>query len=347
MAVTIKDVANEAGVSIATVSHVINKTRYVGDELTDRVNNAIKKLGYYPNQLVGSLRNKKTYTVGLVLPSISNETFGLFTEIIQKMLFKFGYNLIICNTSHDIVLEEEAFNTMLMKKVDAIIAIPVSSNSQKLREIQDKGVPIVLVDRVIEDFEVDTVRVDNFKGTYEIVKYLINIGHSSIGYIDRKVAQSHSIDQRMGYKKALEDNGIPYDELKVISSSGYDYEAGIDSVKALLNRANNITAVCAYYDITAFGAMRGILDIGYHIPDDISVVGYDGMPFTAVSYPRLTTVITPVDKLAHEACNLVIKRLETKYNQDRIKIKIEKKEDIVIVPELIIRESTSSPLRHT
>lgn len=345
MAVTIKDVANEAGVSTATVSHVINKTRYVSEDVTARVLNAIEKLGYYPNLLVGSLRKKKTYTVGLVLPSISNETFGLLAERIQKILFKFGYNLIICNTSYNTILERDAFNTLLMKKTDAIIAIPASSDVDKLNEIKDMGIPIVLVDRVINGLNVDTVRVDNFKGAYDMIEYLISLGHRSIGYIDRKADQSHSLEQKMGYKKALEDHGILYNPANVIHAKGYDYKSGIDSVKTLIQKNPNITAVSAYYDVVAFGAMRGLLDMGYRVPEDISVVGYDAMPFTAASSPRLTTVLSPVNKLAKETCNLVIKRLEQKHSREQKDIQEEKEANIVIMPKLIIRESTAPPRR--
>jgi LacI family transcriptional regulator len=179
--VTVKDVAKRAGVSIATVSHVINKTRFVSEDLTARVNDAIKELGYYPNQLVGGLRKKKSYTIGLVLPSISNETFGLLAETIQKLLFKQGYNLIICNTSNDVAIEEDALNTLLMKKADAIIAIPTSRDGAKLKEIQRMDVPLVLVDRVIPGLAVDTVRVDNYRGTYEAITHLIDLGHRAIG----------------------------------------------------------------------------------------------------------------------------------------------------------------------
>ncbi len=184
--------------SIATVSHVVNKTRYVSKDTTKRVLDAIEQLGYYQNVIVGSLRSKKTYTVGLVLPVISNEIFGALAEKVQGILFKKGYNLIICNTSYDQKLELDALNTLLMKKADAIIAVPSSPDVKKLSEIRDMGIPIVLVDRVFDGFDVDCVRVDNYKGTYDITKYLIGLGHERIGYIDRKEELSHSLDQRKG-----------------------------------------------------------------------------------------------------------------------------------------------------
>jgi LacI family transcriptional regulator len=337
VAVTIKDVAKKAGVSIATVSHVLNKTRFVSEELTTRVTEAINELGYYPNLLVGSLRNKKTYTIGLVLPSISNETFGLLAETIQKMLFKFGYNLIICNTSYDLDIEREALSTLLMKKADAIIVIPTSREGEKLKEIRNMGIPIVMVDRVIPDLAVDIVRVDNFRGVYDAIEYLIGLGHRSIGYIDRMVDHSHSLEQKMGYKKALEDHGLSFNSINVIRAGGYDYNSGIEAAKALIQKNKQLTALFAYYDITALGAMRGILDLGYRVPEEFSVVGCDGMPFTNASSPRLTTISFPVHRIAKITCDLLMKRLGREEGRE------EKVSEIVIMPKLIVRDSTAAP----
>ena len=178
---TIKDVAALAGVSTATVSHVINSTRKVGDETIDLVMSAIKELNYYPNRLVGSLHGKGTYTVGMVIPNIANETFGKIAEKIQMQLFDLGYNLIVCNTAYDPVTEEKALETLLTKKIDAVIAIPASQISDKLREIQSYDIPVILVDRIFADMDTDTVIVDNRRGEYELVNYLIRLGHRNIG----------------------------------------------------------------------------------------------------------------------------------------------------------------------
>jgi len=335
MAATIKDVAQRAGVSIATVSHVQNKTRFVSVELTARVNEAIRELAYYPNLLVGSLRGKKTHTVGLVLPSISNETFGLLAETIQKMLFKLGYNLIICNTSYDPAIEWEAYNTLLMKKADAIIAIPTSREPDKLAEIKRRRIPIVLIDRVIPGLTADTVRVDNVKGTHDAIAHLIGLGHTAIGYIDRKIDHSHSLEQKAGYRKALEEHGIAFEKENLVRADGFDYHSGLVAVKVLLAHRPRLTAVFAYYDITAMGAMRGILDLGLRIPEDVSVVGYDGMPFTIASSPRLTTIEFPVHKIAKSTCDLLMRRLEETDGMDGPET------DIVITPRLTVRDSTA------
>jgi len=332
--VTIKDVAKKAGVSIATVSHVMHKTRYVSEETTKKVNDVISELRYYPNLLVGSLRKKRTFSVGLVIPNISNETFGKLSENIQRILFKNKYNLMICNTANDDNIEKEALYTLLTKKVDGIIAIPTSKNIEIFREIQNLDIPLVFIDRKIPKLDVDSVLFDNIDSAYVATKHLLELGHRNIGYIDRPFDHSHNIEQKSGYIKALEEYGISYNKDILIRSRDFDYFAGIDAAKTLLEKDESITAIYAFYDIIALGVIRGVYELGLKVPDDISVVGYDGMPFSRICIPKLTTSKIPVSKVAKAACNLILKRIE---NKDNLKV-----EKIVIKTHLIVGESTSS-----
>ncbi len=334
LSITIKDVAKKADVSIATVSHVLNKSRYVSSELIKRVNDAIEELGYYPNLLVGSLRNKKTYTIGLTIPNISNETFGKLTENIQKILFEYKYNIIICNTSYDAEIEKTALKTLLTKKVDGIIIIPTANDSTMFEKIKNLNIPMVFVDRTIPKFEIDSVIVNNFKGTYEAIKYLIGLGHKKIGYIDRKTDHSHSLEQKRGYKNALEDSGIEFDMDLIVRANGFDYEDGSEAADILLKKENMPTAIYGYYDIIAMGALRKIYDIGLKVPGDISVVGCDGMPFTNSTIPRLTTIKFPIFKVAKMSCEILLNKIK---NPGAIKI-----QNIAISPRLMIRESTDA-----
>ncbi len=333
MGVTIKDVAKKAKVSIATVSHVIHKTRYVSKEVTERVNKAIEELNYYPNLLVGSLRKKKTFTIGLIIPNISNETFGKLSENIQRILFEKNYNLIICNTANSVSIENAAIKTLLTKKVDGVIAIPTTTEPTKFLEIKNMEIPIVFIDRIISGFEVDSVLINNYKGTYDAISYLIkDLKHRHIGYIDRPIDHSHNIEQKRGYIEALKDNGITINEDFIVRAERFDYSAGVNAVKLLLKRNPELTAIFGYYDIIAMGAIRGAIEMGYKIPNDISIIGYDGMPFTSVSNPSLTTVKIPITKLANNVCNLLLKRLE-KNKEKNVTIKLN--------PNLLIRESVT------
>jgi len=333
--VTIKDVAADAGVSTATVSHVINPTRYVSDGVSKRVQNSIDKLNYYPNMLVGSLKGKGTYTIGMIIPSITNETFGKMAELIQTTLFDLGYNLIVCNTSFDTELEERALNTFLMKKVDAVIAVPANSRCEKLEEIAKTNTPVILVDRILKDVDTDTVVTDNYKGQYELTSYLIRMGHKNIGYVDRLIEQSHSSDQRKGYLAALSDNGIEPDPENIINANGHYYKAGMEAGHALMQKRPLLTAIACYYDPIAFGVMRGLTDLGYRIPDDVSVVGYDNMLFAEATWPALTTAEVPVKLIAEEACRILKLRLEENGSKN------DKTNTIhtTFPPALVIRES--------
>jgi LacI family transcriptional regulator len=335
MGVTIKDVAAHAGVSTATVSHVINGTRNVSVEVENRVLTTIKRLNFYPNRLVGSLRGKGTFTIGMIIPSIVNETFGKLAETIQTRLFDLGYNLIVCSTAYDFDLEERALNTFLTKKVDAVIAIPANPRCEKLKEIINTGIPVILVDRELEGIPTDTIVVDNYKGQYDTINYLIRMGHKHIGYVDRMVAQSHSVAQRQGYLDALRDNGIKENPDYIINARGHYYKAGSEAAQAIMQN-KEISAIACYYDPIAFGVIRGLLDLGYRVPDDVSVVGYDNMLFTSATWPALTTVDTPVTETADAACELLRQRIEEKKKKNYTRPGYR---HITLPPKLVIRES--------
>jgi len=341
LGVTIKDVAADAGVSTATVSHVINKTRYVSGEVTDRVYESIARLKYYPNLLVSGLRSKKSKTIGIVIPNITNETFAALTERVQRTFFMLDYNIILCDTAYDQVLEDRAIETLIMKQADAVVIVPVDGYTKKMQELQELGIPLILIDRSFAGIAVDTIAVDNYEGQYEIINYLIGLGHKKIGYIARKLEQSHSRDQKRGYIDALKNSGLAYDPEWVVNAGGHGFNSGVEAVKELVRRKPEITAIAAYYDVIAFGAIRGLIDMGYSVPGDYSVVGYDGMRFTEVTVPRLTTVLVPVDLIAEKICDLVRLRMEDAFSGNG-----ERSDplDVVLKPSLLIRESCEKPV---
>lgn len=334
---TIKDVAIAANLSTATVSHVLNNTRYVSDKSREKVNEAIKALGYYPNQLVGGLRKKRSYTVGLVLPCISNETMGGFAERLQRSLLEYQENLIICNTSYDPELEALEISNLIKKRVDAIVSFPTSDDPASLEDARQQGIPVILVDRKIEKMEADAVLLDNYGATIQAVDYLASLGHREIVFIDRKKSQSHSSDQRQGYCDALARLGAA--EARVIIASGYDYAAGYQAASDILRKWPDITACLAYYDVIAQGAIRGFMEAGKNVPGDISVVGYDCMPFVRYASPTITSIEFPIEKVAREVCRIAIQRIR---ENDIHNTTFSSTETVTIEPILTIGESTKS-----
>ncbi len=330
---TIKDIAKRAGVSVATVSHVMNKTRFVSDILKKRVKNAMIELDYYPNIMAGSLRSHKTKVIGLIVPDNSNPLFAALSMLLEQMSTPSNYNIILCNSSYDLENELNCIELLRSKRVDGLIIIPTMTNPECINQLIDSKLPVVTLHHIIPGCEADSVVINNFKGTYEATEYLINLGHRHIGYIDRPVSLQHSMERFKGYRDALKEHGVKYYD-SVIQCNGFNYIDGAEAMKKLLEKEPDITAVLAFNDTIAIGVIRALNDKGIKIPEDISVVGFDDIELSSFITPRLTTVHFPKHKMAETAVELLLKRIG---NPD-IKKPIKK----VLPLNFIIRESTST-----
>lgn len=317
---------------MATVSHVINETRFVSDELIERVERAMEDMDYQPNLLAGSLRKKKTGTIGLIIPDSSNTLFAKISKEIEDVLFSMNYNVIVCNSAYDIDRELEYLKTLRSKMVDGILIVPVTLDGKHLEKFKKIGIPIVILDRNIPGIDMDTIQVDNYKGGYDSAKYLVSLGHTNIGYIDRIYDHSHSLERKNGFVKAMQEQNIFLKEENIVRG-GFTFDDGLRAAKGLMERNPRITAIFSFNDINALGAMRGLTDLGLRVPADLSVIGNDDIPFSSIYIPRLTTIRYPTTEMADKAGNLLLKRI------DEPNFKRTKK--IIIPTELIIRESTS------
>ncbi|MFA5015053.1 MAG: LacI family DNA-binding transcriptional regulator [Actinomycetota bacterium] len=325
--------AQKAGVSVATVSHVINDTRFVSDELIERVEKVMEDMDYQPNLLAGSLRKKKTGTIGLIIPDSSNTLFAKISKKIEDVFFLQNYNVIVCNSAYDIKRELEYLRTLRAKMVDGILIVPVTLESDHLKKFKRFGIPIVILDRSIPGINIDTIIVDNFNSGYNAAKYLISLGHEIIGYIDRIYDHSHSLERKNGFIKAMQENGLLLDKKNIVRG-GFTFEDGARAAKELIGRNSGITAIFSFNDINALGAMRGLADLGLKIPEDISVMGNDDMPFSSVYVPSLTTIHYPTEEIAGKASSLLLKKISDS--------NIKRPKKITIPTELIIRESTAA-----
>jgi LacI family transcriptional regulator len=331
----IKDVAKRAKVSVATVSHVLNNTRFVSEKLKIKVMKTIEKLDYEPNIMARSLRLKSTGTVGLIMPDSSNILFAEISKVIEGILFSLNYNTMFCNSGYDSKKELEIIKTFRSKRVDGIIIVPVDKSNININKLAASDIPTIILDRKIPGTDLSTITVDNEFGVYEATKYLISLGHKKIGYINRKSPHSHSIDRLKGYKKALKDSGI---EIKnnLIIKGGFNYKDGYDTMEILLKNKLAFTAIITFNDTAAIGAVRAILDSGLEIPGDISVIGFDDVPICQYYNPRLTSIHYPINEISEAVTSILIKLIQK--NQPK------SFQNIVIAPKLIIRESTG-PVR--
>ncbi len=338
---TMKDVAELANVSITTVSHVINKTRYVSDELTTRVKKAMEELDYYPNSLASSLRSGKTKIVGLMIPDISNQFFAEMSRKIEDNGYEYGYSVILCNTNENAKKEESYIDVLIAKQVDGIIFISAVDNSKNIRKSIDANIPIVVVDRDVKEIKADVVLVDNFKGGYQAAQYLIDLGHRRIGCITGPSPITPSAQRVGGYQQALEDADISPDPSLIVSGD-FSYESGREAMSKLLSLPDLPTAVFACNDMMAIGAIQAANDNGFGISDDISIIGFDNIPFSQSVYPALTTVAQPFDKIAKTIVDLLIEKMKLQSKRRNPDFQCPEYKRIVMDIKLIERDSCRS-----
>ncbi|TCO68655.1 LacI family DNA-binding transcriptional regulator [Caldanaerobacter subterraneus] len=334
MAVTIKDIARLANVSVTTVSRVINnKPEGVSEETRQKILKLVKELGYQPNAIARGLVTKKTKTIGLIIPDISNPFFPDIARGVEDSAHIYGYNVFLCNTDDNLEKESEYIRALKEKYVDGIIfTSSVPSDYQHIMELVRDGVPIVMMDRRMESEEIYGVFIDNYEGGYLATKHLIDLGHRKIGCITGPLKVKNARERLEGYKRALLDNGIEVDE-RLIFEGDYKINSGIIGTEKLLNDNKDITAIFACNDLMAYGAYKTIRSYGYKIPDDISVVGFDDILLSQIMEPQLTTIRQPAYDMGLTAARMLIKLIEGKKVSKKI---------IIFKPQLVIRQSTAS-----
>jgi len=233
----------------------------VSKELINKVEKAMKDLDYEPNVLAGSLRSKRSKTIGLLVPDSSNMFFAELSNNIEDILFSKGYNIIVSNSGYDLSKELEDIRNLRSKKTDGIIIIPASPEVEHLVKLKESGTPVVIIDRKTTNILVDTVKCDNFQGGYDAGKHLLELGHTRITYIDRSFDQSHSIERREGFLKSLKDNNINFNNV-FYQKIGFKYEDGYQAAESLLKNEDKPTAIITFGDIPAIGVARAIYDNG-------------------------------------------------------------------------------------
>jgi len=331
---TIYDVALEAKVSPATVSSVINKSRFVSEDKKKKVNKAISKLNYRINPIARGLRKKSLRTVGIVVPDIAEVFYSQVIAGMEEEARKRNYTLVLCCTFYNKEEEEKQTDILLNQSVDGIIFFSGSDNCEIIDKVKNNGTPIVLTDRQIEDDEISSVLIDNKLAMENIVDYLIRLGHKKIAYITMNFNNQTTVKERyMGYCESLRKHGISIDENLIM----IDNEVRFDAMKRTYSIVDNFlkmgypaTAFIAIADFMALGAMKAIEDNGHEVPKDISVVGFNSDSICEYLSPPLTSVKQPKKTMGKTAMSLLIDKIEGK------KIKNKK---IVLPVEIIERGS--------
>lgn len=326
---TIRDVARLASVSVTTVSHVLNGTRYVEPETEERVRRAVEQLGYRPNLLARGLRRRETATIGLLIPDNSNPFFAEVARVIEDAGFAAGYSVILCNS--DLSEEKQAryVDVLLAKQVDGLILISSGFGPARLERILGARVPVVIVDRELSGVPVDQVIVDNDQGGCFAGEYLVRLGHRRIGCIAGPSDITPSAGRLTGFRRALSAAGVELALDAIVRGDGR-YASGDDAMAELIRRDLGLTAVFAHNDLMAIGALSALRRAGLRAPEDISVIGFDNILQAAAMAPALTTIAQPVVELGQVSMRLLL---------DQIAQQPEQPSRVVLPTILVERES--------
>jgi LacI family transcriptional regulator len=329
--VTIYDVAREAGVSMATVSRVVNGNPNVKPTTRKKVLAAIERLGYRPNAVARGLASKRTTTVGVIIPDISNAFFAELARGIDDIASMYRYNIILSDSDERVERELHLTNTLLEKQVDGIVFMGREITENHMQVFTTASVPIVLAGTKDPTGQLPSVDISHYDAGYDATRFLTEKGHTRIAMVTAPLGDPLAGMRRFeGYKKALEEIGLSMKDSYVYNGN-LRYESGIAAAKQFLSLVERPTAVFAASDEMAVGVIHGIQDSGLRVPEDIEVVGFDNIRLAEMVRPRLTTVVQPMYDIG-----AVAMRLLTKYmNNEKVE------NHIVILPHRIEeREST-------
>lgn len=306
MAASIKDVAKEAGVSIATVSRVLNDVDVVNEETKKKVLKAIGKLGYRPNIIARSLKTQKTKTIGIIIPDISNQFYPEIVRGAEDVANIYDYNIMLCNTDLDFEKEMEYLRVMKEKMADGILYMSASLEPAILNLIKQLQLPMVLVETANDEDDIPSVTIDNKKAAYDGVKYLIKKGDKKIAYIGTHEDEANANALRyVGYKQALKENNLEVNE-NITYFGSLKAQDGYEGINKILNR-ENIDSVFCCSDEVAMGAINALRDKKIRVPEDVDVIGFGNIYSSAIFYPKITTVAQPMYDMGSVGMRMLIK----------------------------------------
>ncbi|MBT2726428.1 catabolite control protein A [Bacillus sp. ISL-75] len=331
MNITIYDVAREASVSMATVSRVVNGNPNVKPVTRKKVLEVIDRLGYRPNAVARGLASKKTTTVGVIIPDISNIFFAELARGIEDIATMYKYNIILSNSDQNKDKELHLLNTMLGKQVDGLVFMGGNITAEHVEEFEKSPVPIVLAGSIEESNKMPSVNIDYEEAVYDSIKEFIEKGHKNIAFVVGPLHEPKNTFKKLrGYQRALQDSGIPYNEELVVEGD-YTYDSGIEAIEKLLEAADRPTAILVGSDEMALGVVHGAEDKGYKIPEDFEVITSDNTRLSLMVRPQLTTIVQPLYDIGAVAMRLLTKLM----NKEKVS------EQIVVLPHRIEhRQST-------
>lgn len=330
---TIKTISEKTGISVSTISRVLNgkaKRYRISDKTAEIILRTAKELNYSPNQMARGLRLKRSYTLGYIIPDISNPFFARIAQSVEKSARKKGYSVILSDTGEDTAVEVSTVQLLLDRNIDGLIISPVGKQVQHLINLKKKNIPVVLIDRYFPELGFPYVASDNFKGAFEAIKYLLENGHKKIACIQGLLNTLPNSERVRGYIEAHRFCNVEYDEDLIVGDS-FGEQNGYIETKLLLQRKAPITAIFGISNLISFGALKALKEAGLDIPEDISLITFDDQPYLSFLSTPITSVKQQRSAIGDIATKLLIDQIESGTGTDN--------KGIILPTKLIIRNS--------
>ena len=331
---TIKDVAAIAGISYTTVSHVVNRTRPVSDEVRKKVEAAIAQLDYVPSAVARSLKAKSTATIGLLIPNGINPYFAELARGIEDYCERNGYCVILCNSDDNLEKQRSYLRVLLEKRVDGLIVSSVGGDDSLVHSLLAVRTPMVIVDRDLEHVAADLVRIDHELGAYLATSHLLQLGHQHIACISGPAETSVARMRLAGYHRAMQEANLDVPPSWIVESD-FTGPSGYRAARQLLGQ-NRPTAIFAANDMVGIGVLRAAAELNVRVPAELSVIGFDDIQMSQYVYPALTTVGQSILQLGEQAAQVLLRRISA---QSHAPV-----EQFIVAPSIVLRESTAPPV---
>lgn len=332
---SIKDVAQRAQVSITTVSHVVNRTRFVSDKVRADVEAAIRELGYVPSAVARSLKSNTTKTIGMLIPNCTNPYFAEIVRSVEDHCFAAGYTLILCNTDDDPHRQGVYLKVLSEKRIDGMIIISTGQDEDLLRLLKGQPIPTVLLDREINEVNCDLVQNAHLQGGLMATQHLIDLGHRRIACLAGPADLTPSTQRIEGWRNALAQNGLTEESADLLWHSDFSSQGGYVTMQAILAHPQRPTAVFVCNDLMGVGALSAAHEAGVRVPQDMSLIGFDDIELAHFTSPPLTTIAQPKHRIGVAAVDMLLERIQGGRVEART---------VLFQPELVVRNSTAGVL---
>ena len=329
---SIKDVALRAQVSTTTVSHVVNRTRFVSDKVRAEVEAAIRELGYVPSAVARSLKSNTTKTIGMLIPNCSNPYFAEIVRSVEDHCFGAGYTLILCNTDDDPHRQGVYLQVLSEKRIDGMIIISTGEDEALRRSLQGLPIPTVLLDREIDEVHCDLVETAHLQGGVMATQHLIDLGHRRIACLSGPADLNPSAQRIEGWRTALAQSGLTAQAQDLLWHSDFTSQGGFTAMQSILASPQPPTAVFVCNDLMCIGALSAAHEAGVRVPQDMSLIGFDDIELARFASPALTTIAQPKHRIGVAAVDMLLERIQGGRVQAR---------KVLFQPALVVRHSTA------